>query len=526
MKKILGFLLILLPILAQDGLEDLEKQLEILDKNIASNNNIWIRKYANFEKYNEVLLQIKGLQKELEVVKKQSNTSDNLFKKHQLETHIETLQTQLKLLDTYKDNPFRDLVQKPEIGAMINVSNPIAILGGISFIKQIESQKLGLEKRQASLQNAIDLLEKKYNLLQEIALQKSLRDHETKNKLYQVQTNVLELQSARDILSVTNEIFIKDTQELTNRISLQIKNQIFKLIYIAIAILVSIGIALLFKILIRKYIHDNERSYMASKIINIFNISIIILILLFAYLDNVTYLVAVVGFASAGLAIAMKDLFMSILGWFVIIIGGSVHVGDRIRVSKDGNLYVGDVLDISVLRITLYEDVTLTSVLENKRAGRIVFVPNNYIFTTLLSNYTHGGMKTVWDCVEFFITFDSDIPKACEIANEVASKYSRGYTENTRRQLIKMRNKYSLKNTNVEPKVFSFIESNGMRICVWYQTNALATLGLRSTISMEIIERIIKEPDIMIAYHTTKLIKDGTDGFGNKMAHLHPIEVD
>ena len=37
------------------------------------------------------------------------------------------------------------------------------------------------------------------------------------------------------------------------------------------------------------------------------------LILLFAYMENVSYLVAIVGFASAGLAIAMKDLFMSVL---------------------------------------------------------------------------------------------------------------------------------------------------------------------------------------------------------------------
>lgn len=265
---------------------------------------------------------------------------------------------------------------------------------------------------------------------------------------------------------------------------------------------------------------------MASKIINFFNITVIVLILLFAYLENVTYLVAVLGFASAGLAIAMKDLFMSILGWLVITIGGSVHVGDRIRVSKDGCIYVGDVLDISVLRITLYEDVTLTTFLDNRRAGRIIFIPNNYIFTTMISNYTHGGMKTVWDGVDFTITFDSNVSKACEIANEVATKYSKGYTETTRKQLSKMRNKYALRNSNVEPKTFSLIDHNGIRISVWYQTNAYATLSLRSAISAEIIERILKEQDIMIAYNTTKLIKDGTDGFGNKMVQTYPIEVD
>ncbi|RDU74446.1 hypothetical protein CQA57_01690 [Helicobacter anseris] len=524
MKKIILILLSIFFIFAQeDRIEEIERQIQELDASIQSSNNIWIRKYANFENYNKVYIQIQQLEKELKKNKNQANSPDNLFKKHQLETQIETLQKQLQLLNEYKDDPFKELVQKPEITDIPNVSNPFSIISGIGYIKQLENQKKNLERNQYTLDNALSILNAKYKLLQEVY---KIDKNAKKYQIYQTQSKILELQSAQDILKTTTDIYTKESQEIISKISLQIKNQLFKLIYIAIAVLISFGIAFIFKVFTRKYIHDNERAYMASKIINFFNITVIVLILLFAYLENVTYLVAVLGFASAGLAIAMKDLFMSILGWLVITIGGSVHVGDRIRVSKDGCIYVGDVLDISVLRITLYEDVTLTTFLDNRRAGRIIFIPNNYIFTTMISNYTHGGMKTVWDGVDFTITFDSNVSKACEIANEVATKYSKGYTETTRKQLSKMRNKYALRNSNVEPKTFSLIDHNGIRISVWYQTNAYATLSLRSAISAEIIERILKEQDIMIAYNTTKLIKDGTDGFGNKMVQTYPIEVD
>ncbi|WP_104697540.1 MULTISPECIES: mechanosensitive ion channel domain-containing protein [unclassified Helicobacter] len=523
MKKVLLLLLGLVFVFSQDDLEELQKKIQNLDQKIQTNENIWIRKYTNFENYNKVYMQIQSLEKELKKNKNQPNSPDSSFKKHQLETQIETLQKQLELLSQYKDNPFKDLIEKPEIGEVVNVTNPFAIVGGFSFIKKVESQKRNLGYRQQTLNDALEILNTKYKLLQEIY---KLDKKASKKQLYQTQTKILELQSAQDILKTTVDIYTKESQEIVNKISTQIKNQIFKLIYIAIVILVSFGIAFILKVFSRKYIHDNERAYMASKIINFFNITIIILILLFAYLENVTYLIAVLGFASAGLAIAMKDLFMSLLGWLVITIGGSVHVGDRIRISKDGCIYVGDVLDISVLRITLYEDVTLTTFLDNRRAGRIVFIPNNYIFTTMFSNYTHGGMKTVWDGVDFVITFDSNIQKACMIANEVATKYSKGYTETTRKQLSKMRDKYSLRNSNVEPKTFSLIDGSGIRISVWYQTNAYATLSLRSVISMEIIERLLKEQDIRIAYNTTKLIKDGTDGFGNKTANMYPIEVE
>ena len=122
---------------------------------------------------------------------------------------------------------------------------------------------------------------------------------------------------------------------------------------------------------------------MAHKMLTFLNVTLIFLIVAFSYIDNVGYLVTVLGFASAGIAIAMKDWFMSILGWLVLLVSGSVHVGDRIRVMKEGLEYVGDVLDISLLRITILEDITLTTYQTNRRAGRIIFIPVSYTHLTL-----------------------------------------------------------------------------------------------------------------------------------------------
>lgn len=490
-------------------LANLQNRLKELDKKIELDNNIWLKKYANFAAYNEINSEVNSIQKELKNTQK-----NNTIKITNLTHQLETLQRQQELLDEYKNNPFKELIEKPQIADIPHITNPIAIISGVSFIKSLQNQKNILKKNQESLEGLLKELDKKYSILKQMSLLTKSKD--LQKDLYETQTQRLEFQSAKNILDTTIDIFSKDSDDIINKLSGQIKTQVFKLIYIGLAILISIGLALMLKVFVRRYIQDNERAYTTNKIINFLNISIVILILLFAYLENVTYLVAVVGFASAGLAIAMKDLFMSVLGWFVIVIGGSVHVGDRIKVNKEGNNYVGDVLDISMLRITMYEDVTLTTYMENRRAGRIIFIPNNYIFTTMFANYTHGGMKTVWDGIDFSITFDSNYKKALAIASDVATKYSKGYTEITRKQFNKMRDKYALRNANVEPKVFSMIENNGIKISVWYQTNAYSTLTLRSTISSEIIDCILKEPDIFIAYATTKFIKNDTDGFGNK----------
>ena len=57
-----------------------------------------------------------------------------------------------------------------------------------------------------------------------------------------------------------------------------------------------------------------NRSKKTNKLINFLFIVIVILVLLFSYIQNVSYLVTILGFASAGIAIALKDWFMSIFG--------------------------------------------------------------------------------------------------------------------------------------------------------------------------------------------------------------------
>jgi small-conductance mechanosensitive channel len=155
-----------------------------------------------------------------------------------------------------------------------------------------------------------------------------------------------------------------------------------------------------------------------------------------------------------------------------------------------------------MLRMTLHETVTYTTYTTNRRAGRIVFVPNNFIFSSMISNYSHGGMKTVWDGLDITISFESNHKKALFIAKEVATQLSKGYTSIARKQLNLLRREYNLKTTQVDPQCFTLLESYGMRISIWYQTNSYATLVLRSTLSSAILERYQQEDDIVIAYKT------------------------
>ncbi|WP_201353085.1 mechanosensitive ion channel domain-containing protein [Hydrogenimonas urashimensis] len=486
-------------------IRQLLEALALTDRRL-NEESVWQKIYANHLTYVQIESDIRQIDKKIKEYKR-AGARKYRSKIKELENRRTRLAERLSLLSDYAHNPFKTLIRPKKIAEVPSVTNPVAIINAFSYIKLLGEQLSRFEHEIMNLESFIAMLEQKESILRELRL---LKPDDPKIKKMMAQT-LKELEEAQEALSLHQTalvVYKKRVDEIKLRLTDQIKEQAKKAGTIGVSILILLILVILVKWLIKRTITDNERFYMANKIINFSFVFIVVMILLFAYIENVSYLVTVLGFASAGIAIAMKDWFMSMLGWLVIVLGGSIHAGDRIRVDKDGMRYVGDVLDISLLRITILEDITLTSYMHNRRAGRVIFIPNNFIFTNMIANYSHATLKTVWDGIDFTITFNSNHKKAVHIAKETAKKYAKGYTDITRKQLNRLRSKYSLKNTNVEPRVYSFIEENGIRISVWYLTNAYATLTLRSTISAEILDLIKEEEDIVIAYPSQHIYLD------------------
>lgn len=482
-------------------------QKELLELELKE-NNIWSKIYSNYHTYQVLKQEEKVLDAKIEKLNKKRRLKSK--EKEQLENlkaDKVILTNKLQLLKEYEENPFKKFLAPPPIAEVPSVQNPFAVIAAFSYLEKLKSDQSEYESRYESILNAM----KKFKET-EVVLQK-LSELEPENKalkteLSDTQEQIKTFDSLIDIFKTTQNVYTKKVDEIELKLRSDVKREAAKAINIGTIILVFLVVLFLVKYLVRRYMSDNERFYLINKVLNITFFTLLLLTLLFAYIENVSYLVTILGFASAGIAIAMKDWFMSLMGWFVIVVGGAIHVGDRVKFVREGVEYVGDIVDISLLRMTMHEDITLTTYMTNRRAGRVIFIPNNYIFTDMIANYAHAGLKTVWDGIDFMVTFDSDIHKASSIAKEVAKKYSKGYTDITRKQLNKLRSQYSMKNTNVEPRIFSFIEPYGMKISVWYLTNAFATLTLRSTISNEIIARIQQEPNIHLAYPSQSIYVD------------------
>ncbi|MEA1954738.1 MAG: mechanosensitive ion channel [Campylobacterota bacterium] len=483
------------------------QEKEKLDKTLID-NNIWSKIYSNYHLYQELKKSESLLDNQIQILDnkyKRTGTEDDTLER--LKNKKSILEGKLQLLKEYERDPFKKFLTPPIIEDVPTVTNPIAVISALSYQEKLNSDETEYHSRYESLQAIMIKLKEKSNII------KSLLSIDKNNTKYlkefdQVKDEIKTFTPVLEIFKTTQNVYTKKMDEIKLNLQEDIKTELQKTMNLGVIIIFFILFLLFVKYLVRRYMSDNDRFYTINKALNVTFVTLLVFTLLFAYIENVSYLVTILGFASAGIAIAMKDWFMSIMGWLTIMFGGAIHVGDRVKFVRGNIEYVGDIVDISLLRMTMHEDVTLTTSVLNRRAGRIIFIPNNFIFTDLIANYAHAGLKTVWDGIDFVVTFDSDIHKATSIAKEISKKYSKGYTDITRKQLNKLRSQYSMKNTNVEPRIFSFIEPHGMKISVWYLTNSYATLTLRSTISAEIISRIQAEKDISLAFPTQSIYVD------------------
>lgn len=507
------------------NLANLDKINEILE-NISKINkelkdDILLKRYSNYVSYSKISDELNDLR---DTLKRKTNVSDEIT--YQLHNKIRVKENELELIDEYKGSPIGGLMNPPEIEKYELITNPFGIINALSQIKKLENNKKIFKTLELDIEFVTGKLEEQ--LLLYLELFNLDQKPEYKDKITFLDKEKKDFSMVLEIVSTTEEVYTRKIEQVILEIKNQISQQVQKMVIIFVIIIVLSIIAFLVKLALKRYFSQNENYYMINKIINFTVVFLIVMVILFSYIDNVSYLVTILGFASAGIAIALKDWFMSIFGWMVIVTSGSIQVGDRIKVSKGSVETVGDVLDISLFKITIREDVTLTSYTTNRRSGRIFFIPNNYIFSELISNYTHSGLRTVWDGIDITITFDSNHKKAQKIARDILKHYSKGYTDITRKQLSKMRSKYQLRATGVEPRVFTFVEPHGIVISSWYLTNSYAALVLRSTISPEILDAFMKEDDIHIAYPTQQININKTDnvyGPATKRKHV-PKELE
>ncbi len=335
-------------------------QKKVVEKKLLD-NNIWSKIYSNYHTYNELKKHEKELSAKIlrlermkKLTKKQKKQLTN-YKREKV-----TLLDKLQLLKEYEKDPFKQFLTPPNIEKVPNVENPFAVIGALSYKEKLHSDQKLYDSRYSSLQHILQKFKDQEIIIEELLMLEPL-NQDYIDELADTRDQINTFEPVIEIFKTTQNVYSKKIDEIELNLKADINREIEKSFTIGAIILFFILFLIFIKYLVHKYMSDHERYYTINKALNIGFVLFSIFTLLLAYIENISYLVTILGFASAGIAIAMKDWFMSLMGWATIVMGGSIHVGDRVRFVREGVEYVGDIVDISLLRMTMHEDINLTS---------------------------------------------------------------------------------------------------------------------------------------------------------------------
>ena len=262
--------------------------------------------------------------------------------------------------------------------------------------------------------------------------------------------------------------------------------------------------------------YKKEELFMARRLGRYATFLLIATILALYLMEDLRLIAATLGLVSAAIVISLQDVCVSFFGWSVIMVSRKFIIGDRLEI--DG--VRGDVLDIQLLRTTLLEVNNWLGV--DQPTGRVVIVPNSFIFKSKVFNFCHGH-PYIWGKVEVTVTFSTPAADAAELFERVLEEETREIFVHAQKDATVMQQRYGVEDAEYKPKIYTRIADSGITYSLLYVSHYRDCSGTRNRINLRLIAELENNKNIQLAYTTLSVLASHPDA--NKpsaVLHSHP----
>ncbi len=275
----------------------------------------------------------------------------------------------------------------------------------------------------------------------------------------------------------------------------------------------AILIVLIIQRIIRRFIitrlQDIKIRYQWQKISLYLAVFLIVVFLLNTWLQIFGSVATFLGLISAGIAIALKDPLVNMVGWAFILIRQPFKVGDRIQIGKNS----GDVIDIRLFQFSINEVGNWVDA--EQSTGRIVHIPNGIVFIEPQANYT-AGFQYIWNEMPVLITFESDWQKAKKILTDIVNHHGVLLSKEAENQIKEAAKKFLIFYTKLTPIVYTSVKDSGVMLTMRYMCSPRERRITEEKIWEDVLKEFAKHKDIDFAYPTQRFYDNTNEGKDKK----------
>ncbi len=272
-----------------------------------------------------------------------------------------------------------------------------------------------------------------------------------------------------------------------------------------LVLLIYLVLRLSVSAILHRRINDTSKRYLLIKSTNYFLGFTFVIVVMIIWFGNITGWAAYLGILSAGLAIALQDPVTNLAGWVFIAARKPFAVGDRIQIGE----HRGDVIDMRLFQFTIVEIGNWVSA--DQSTGRIIHIPNGWVFKSSTANYT-AGFNFIWNELPITVTFESNWVKAKEILSEIATKHSVLRGNEAQDQVRKAARKYLIHFQHLTPIVWTSVVDIGVTLTIRYICDPRKRRSTEAAIWEEVLEGFARAEDIDFAYPTTRFYNNVSEG--------------
>jgi small-conductance mechanosensitive channel len=418
--------------------------------------------------------------------------------------------------------------QTTQINNAVTRSNPTGIWGLTADLFRLSGKRSALTQdlratqalSQESKQLRTPLVAHLRQLIHtgdEVSKQADIADEATliqqKQQLDALTVEFKQVSSLLSFLGKQNILLELYQRSLTNwqgEVTTDLKDRLRSLLIRVVGVAIALGAVLLvgefWRRAIFRYVHDIRRRYQFLLMRRIAVWCGFALVLMFAFVTELGAVATFAGLITAGVAVALQNVIVSIVGYFFLIGKFGIRVGDRVQV---GNV-TGEVVDIGLVRFHLME--LGGSGADSEPTGRVVAFSNSVVFQATGGLFKQiPGTSFVWREITLKFSTDSDHPLIRERLQKAIDHIFADYTDALERQRRQMEMSLtSIPSSDLRPRVRIHFTTAATEAIVRYPVMIDKAAEIDERVIGEVFSAIASEPKIKLIDSVISSLKTGS----------------